>query len=312
MAGIKMTHAFDRNGIEWAADDYAKGLGAEPLNCHRCNATVIHVGSFMRDCYDQPSRVGAFFRLQANGEHGPNCRFGVQRQILELAATSDGLVESVQKNRFRMRLVAVTEELKARAKRPTDDEDGQKTPNASKGYTSTANRLTTYLNTAQRVLKLRALCDEDHEIEEHLELVFAGSNPIAWSEFYFDHARQVAAHHTISQNTTQYPIAIHGRVGKITLGIKDDPTRNVLNLQKLKSTQDPMDASNGISLEVSVWAAKASWFNGLNEGDEVIAFGLWKAPTPTQNKATKDGLFKTYTNRRLTLTLAVKSQIAKI
>lgn len=311
MAGIQMTHAFDQNGARWAADDYAKGMGAEPLKCERCDATVNHVNAFTRDCYDKPSRVRAFFRLQANGQHGPNCRFGVDKQIVELASTSDGLVESIQKNRFRMRLVAVTEELKASARRPKDD-DEENPPNTSKRYTSNSNRLTSYLNTAQRVLKLRALCDEDHEIEQHLELVFAGNTSVAWSEFYFEHARQMAAHYIVSQNTSQYPIAIQGRVGKITPGIKGDPTRNVLNLEKLKVTQDPNDSSNGISLEVSIWSAKASWFNGLNEGDEVIVFGLWKAPTPAQTKATREGYFQTYTNRRLTLTMAVKSQIAKI
>lgn len=31
MAGIQMTHAFDRNGARWAAVDYVKGTGAEPL-----------------------------------------------------------------------------------------------------------------------------------------------------------------------------------------------------------------------------------------------------------------------------------------
>jgi len=50
----------------------------------------------------------------------------------------------------------------------------------------------------------------------------------------------------------------------------------------------------------------------LSEGDEVIVFGLWKAPATVESKATKEGFFKTYTNRRLTLTLAVKSQIAKV
>lgn len=35
-------------------------------------------------------------------------------------------------------------------------------------------------------------------------------------------------------------------------------------------------------------------------------------PITTQTKAIKEGFFKTYTNQRLTLTLAVKSQIAKV
>ena len=312
MAGIKMPHAIDRNGIKWAADDYAKGMGAEPLHCERCDSMVSHVASFTRDYYDLPSRVRAFFRLQAGGEHGPNCRFGVDRQIVELASTSEGLIESVQKNRYRMRLVAVKDALQKSATRPKDDGAEERTPSTSRHYTPNSGRLTAYINTAQRVLKLRALCDEDHDIEEHLELVFARNTTVAWNQFYFDHARQMAAHYTVSHCTNQYPIAIQGRVGKITCAIKDDPTRNVLNLQKLKASANPNEATDGISLEVSVWAAKANWFDGVNEGDEVVVFGLWKAPAPTQTKSTKEGYFKTYTNRRLNLTLAVKSQITKV
>lgn len=311
MAGIKMTHAYDKKGVKWAADTYAKGMGTAPLKCERCDATVIHVNSFTRDCYDNPSKVRAFFRLQANGAHGPSCRFGVDKQIVELASTSDGLVESVQKNRFRMRLVAVTEELKATAKRPKENDGGERTPTASRTYTPSSNRLSSYINTAQRVLRLRAMCDEDADIEEHLELVFAG-NTVGWNQFYFEHARQMEAHYAVSKSSTQYPIAIHGRVGKIKRGVKDDPTLNVMNLERLKVTQDPNEPTNGISLEVGVWAAKASWFDGLSENDEVIIFGLWKAPPPAQSKATKAGFFKTFTNRRLTLTLALKSQIAKV
>ncbi|GLO40974.1 hypothetical protein PPUN15366_26190 [Pseudomonas putida] len=311
MAGIKMTHAFDQNGVKWAADDYSKGIGVEPLICERCDAAVSHVGSFTRNCYDNPSKVSAFFRLHANGTHGPNCRFGVDKQIIELASTSDGLVESIQKNRFRMRLVAVTEELKTSARRVKEDDSADRPPTASKSYTPSSNRLSSYINTAQRVLRLRAMCDGDADIEQHLELVFAG-NTVGWHQFYFEHARQMEAHYAVSQSASQYPIAIHGRVGKIKLGVKDDPKLNVLNLERLRVTQDPSDPTNGISLEVSVWTSKASWFDSLKENDEVIVFGLWKAPTPAQTKAAKDGFFKTFTNRRLTMTLAVKSQIAKV
>lgn len=142
--------------------------------------------------------------------------------------------------------------------------------------------------------------------------MFEGNTTVGWNQFYFEHTRQMAAHYAVSKSTIQYPIAIQGRAGKINRGIKKDPKLNVLNLERLRVTQDPNKPTNGISLEVSVWAARASWFDGLNENDEVIVFGLWKAPTPAQTKAAKARFFKTFTNRRLTMTLAVKSQIAKV
>lgn len=312
MAGIRMSYAFDRNGIKWAADNYSKGKGAEPLNCEKCDATVSHVPSFTKNHYDKPSTVRAFFRLLAHGEHGPDCRFGVDKQVVELARTSEGLIESVQKNRYRMRLVAVKEALKAIAKQPKDDDDQEKPSTTSKRYAPSPGQLAAYINTAQRVLKLRALCDEDDQIEEHLELVFAKDKVVTWNEFYFEHSRQMAAYFTVLHTATQYPIAIQGRVAKITLGIKDDPTSNVLNLRKLRATEDPKEPTNGISLQVSLWSANATWFEGLKEDDEVIVFGLWRTPDHILTKATKPGAFKTYTNRRLTMTMAVKSQITKI
>jgi len=89
--------------IHLSAGTYAKSMGTNALKCERCDATVIHVNSFTRGCYYKTSKVRACFRPQANGTHGPNCRFGVDKQIVELASTSNCLVESVQKNRFRMR-----------------------------------------------------------------------------------------------------------------------------------------------------------------------------------------------------------------
>ena len=82
------------------------------------------------------------------------------------------------------------------------------------------------------------MCDEDADIDEHLEPVFAG-NPVGWNQFYFDHARQMEAHYAVSMCSTKYPIAIQGRVGNITRRVNGDTTLNVMNLERLRVTQDP-------------------------------------------------------------------------
>jgi hypothetical protein len=68
--------------------------------------------------------------------------------------------------------------------------------------------------------------------------VFAG-NTVGENQFYFDHARLMEAHYAVSKSSTQYPIAIPGRVGKIKRGAEGDPTLNVMNLERLRVTQDP-------------------------------------------------------------------------
>ncbi|WP_440805279.1 hypothetical protein [Pseudomonas syringae] len=75
------------------------------------------------------------------------------------------------------------------------------------------------------------MCDEDDDIEQHLDLVFAG-NTVSWNQFYFEHDPQMEAHYAVSQSASQYPIAIHGRVGKIKLGVKDDTNLNMNTAQR--------------------------------------------------------------------------------
>ena len=307
--GIKMEHAFDQNGVRWEADTYTKGTGAEPLQC-KCGTPVAHNPPYTKEMYDKPVFVQGYFRLYPKGAHAANCRFGVDEEINEIASISEDLIESIQHNRYRMRLVMIKEALE-KAGRPSGHEEGTRAA-AGRTYTHNPSLLPAYINSAKRALKLRAACDNDQDIEQHLELVFEGNVKVAWNQFYFEPERHAEAFYTVSHNTVQHPIAIQGAVSTIRTEIKGDKTKNVINLQMNKFRVDPDDSENGIGLEVSIWARDPAWFKGISKDDEVVILGMWNPSTTKPEKAPREGRFKTLTKRRLTLTLVLKAQVSKI
>ncbi|MEN5136991.1 MULTISPECIES: hypothetical protein [unclassified Pseudomonas] len=307
--GIKIDHAFDQTGVRWEAATYVKGTGAEPLLC-KCGTPVAHNPPYTREMYDKPVFVQGYFRLYPKSAHAANCRFGVDEEINEIASTSEDLIESLQHNRYRMRLVMIKEALEKGGRSPEDD--GGLRAKAGRTFTHNPGRLPAYINSAKRALKLRAHCENDHDIEQHLELVFEGNVKVAWNQFYFEPERHTEAFYAVTHNTVQHPIAIHGAVSSVRTEMKGDKTKNVLNLQMNKFRADPNDSDNGIGLEVSVWSRDSAWFKGIEKDDEVVVLGMWKPATMAPEKAPREGRFKTLTKRRLTLTLVLKAQVSKI
>lgn len=309
--GIKMSSALDRNGREWEADTYLKGMGAEPLQCKHCGTPVAHNPPYPKEMYDKAIFVRGYFRLFPKGAHATHCKFGVDEEVEEIAKTSEGLIESIQRNQYRMRLVMIKEALEGGgiAKSQVDSDGRAK---AGRTYTSNPGLLPAYINSAKRALKLRAACDNDHDIEQHLELVFEGNVKVAWNQFYFEPERHMEAFHAVSQNTIQYPIAIQGRVSSVRPEISGDATKNVINLQMNRYRPDPNNADNGIGLEVSLWSRQAAWFQDFKKDDEIVVLGMWRPNIMAPSEAPQGGRFKTFTKRRLSLSLLFKTQITSV
>lgn len=307
--GIKMDHAFDQNGVRWEADTYVKGTGAEPLRC-KCGTHVAHNPPYTKEMYDKPVFVQGYFRLLPKGAHASSCRFGVDEEVKEIAKTSEDLIESIQHNRYRMRLVMIKEALEKGFVPPPDD-DGARAK-AGRTYTHNPGLLPAYINSAKRALKLRALCDNDHDIEQYLELVFEGNVKVSWGQFYFEPDRHMEAFHAISKNTVSHPIAIQGAVSSIKTAINGNKAQNVINLQMNKFRADSDDPANGVGLEVSIWARESAWLKGIQKDDEIVVLGMWNHSIKAPEPAPKMGRYKTFTKRRLSLTMILKAQVSKI
>lgn len=304
--------ATDSAGAEWHADTYTKGKGREPLKCKYCSAHVTHHSAHVREYEDKSILVPAYFRLLPNGRHAYGCRHAVEQEIKTIAKESEDIFESVRDGQYRLRLMMIKEALDGAGSKPKSNSNKGQLGKVSKVYEHSRNKLPAYINSAKRVLQLRALCDGNDEIAEHLELVFEGNTVVPWPQFYFETEHHLDAYHAILHNTVQHPIAIHGTVkSKKPVDGKYGPT-NVLNLIKPRYLTNPDDPDNGIGIEVSIWAKNADWFNGLEENTEVVILGLWKAKPGISSPAQKVGKFKTFTTHKLNTTLMLMAQIARI
>lgn len=306
--GIKMSAAFDQNNKKWEASNYQKGLGAEPLHCEYCKIPVTHNPPHTREMHDKSVFVQGYFRLLPKGIHTPLCPYGVDEEIKNLAMTSEGLVESLLNNRFRMRLVMIKEAIEALSSSDFSRPNAQGIAR-SKSFVSRPNRLPAYINSARRVLKLRSLCASDQDIEQHLELVFEGNVKISWSQFYYETERHLDAFNAITRNTIQHPLAIHGQVSTVRLAINGDPSKNVINLRMNRYKPDPNDDTHGVGLEVSIWIPDQNWLRSIKEDDRIIALGMWKSKTAAPRPAAKEGRFKNFTMLKLYLNIALAAQI---
>ncbi|WP_234451876.1 hypothetical protein [Pseudomonas sp. MF6776] len=308
--GIKMSSAWDQNKKEWEAETYQKGLGAEPLQCTHCGTHVTHNPPHTREMHDKSVFVQGYFRLLPKGAHAANCPFGVDEEINKIAKTSEGLIESIQQDKYRMRLVMIKEALEGTS--APKNPDGGDRAKTGRTYTSNPGLLPAYINSANRALKLRTLCASNQDIEQHLELVFEGNVKVAWNQFYFESEEHMSGFHAVSQNTVQHPIAIHGQVSSVRCGLKGDTSKNVINLQMSKFRPDPEDPENGVGVEVSIWSPQSAWFKGIQDGDEIVVLGMWKSSTTPPAAAQREGRYKTFTKRRLSLNMVLKAQITKV
>ena len=143
-------------------------------------------------------------------------------------------------------------------------------------------------------------------------MVFEGNVNVPWSQFYFEAECHMEAFHAVSQNTVQHPIAIQGRVKEVKYAIHGVESKNVINLLMNRFRPDPEDPANGIGLEVSIWASDASWFKGIEKDDEILVLGMWRSNIKALSPASHGGRYKTFTTRRLTLTLVLKTQVSKV
>lgn len=306
-----MGSAFDAAGAKWQADTYIKGKGKEPLRCIHCPATVTHQSAHTRERDDKPILIPAYFRLLPNGRHGYGCKHAVEAKVKTIAKESEDLFESIRDGQYRLRLVMISEGLGG-ASSSSNKGSGNSSQRTSKTVEHSRSKLPAYINSAKRVLLLRALCDSDDEIAQHLELVFEGNTVVPWSQFYFETERHLDAYNTVLRNTVQYPIALHGTVRSKAPYEGDYGPTNVLNLVKNKYQTNPDDSGNGIGVEVSIWAKDAGWFAGLDIGTEIIILGLWKAKPGAPSPAKWEGKFQTITTNRLSINPILMAQITRV
>ncbi|AXW61560.1 hypothetical protein CJO94_05915 [Ralstonia solanacearum] len=248
-----------------------------------------------------------------DGEHAEGCRHAVEGTIKKLVTSSEGLIEALRDGKYRLRLMMIAQALATTHK--TASVRAGRVPEAVGAVEQRPLRsLPGYVNSAKRVLLLRAACEDDENIAQHLELVFEGNTVVPWPSFYYEAERYMEAYRAVSLQTVKHPVALHGVVKSKRSCVIRGRSTNVINLHVPKYVADAGDATHGISVEVSVWADDPEWFAGIEEDVEVVVLGMWNTKAGERRAAKEPGKYRfgQFTTRKLTLTLSLKAQLASV
>ncbi len=262
----------------------------KPLHCEFCEASVLFVNAFTRQVGDDIVAVEPFFRLQNGHKHNPTCRYNVHDQITIIAKESEGdIFAALQGNRYELRLLAVNkalEHLRDQARQKNSADFATVAGASEKIYIDAEKRLGAYINSAQRVLKVRAACLDNSEIEDVLQLVFDGVR-LPWSDFYFEDDHYFRCFSQVCQATVQVPIAVNGTV-KANV-IVNGQTRQfaVLDLARPYRKTEQVDVLDAACF--SVWSPDMNAFKAFKVGEEVLAFGLWESRGIKESANKKSG-----------------------
>ncbi|RRW88475.1 hypothetical protein EGJ54_24755 [Pandoraea apista] len=311
-----MLSARDASNQKITTDDRARGLGVEPFTCDDCGVGVSHVQTHPKERDGMPYLVKAYFRLKPKTEHKEGCAYSVDKKVEAIAARSDGLVESIRKGKFRFRLLAIdrepeilTDARPASRPRRQDSEKAVSTEYAE----SKERRLASYLSTAKRILQLRAACESDESIKDHLQLVFSG-DVIHWPDFYYEPERFLSAYSWLGNVANSFPIVLQGQVRNVVARSTEKGQFHVLNLKSVKAVALADDETIGESASASVWAREGSWLERYSENDEILAFGHWKRARKQPGVRTPKSIaaFRAYQNREMSMWLVFPGQLAKL
>ncbi|PUA30205.1 MAG: hypothetical protein B0W54_06750 [Cellvibrio sp. 79] len=310
--GIKMSAAIDANGNLINIAKAEQGRFIKPLHCETCSAGISFVDGFNRQIGDEIISVDPYFRLQRDNQHSPGCKYNVEGQIKVIARTSEpDIFNQIKNNQFELRLVAVKKaisDLKELAQKEANDKETKSGTGArEKKYIDAEERLTGYINSAMRVLKVRAICEDHTEIQNVLELVFDGTR-LAWKDFFFDDSNYFQCYRNITRATIKTPIAIQGTIKDIrNIAGKNGPLA-VINLIAPTRKTDSEHILD--SAKCSIWTNNPDRFNAYKSGDQIIAFGMWDAKevkeSPNNNAAAK---IKVFRNHEVSLWPITKGQI---
>ena len=280
----------------------------KPLHCLYCDAEVVLVHGHARQVGETTVKVQSFFRLNVGHEHAPECRFNTVGQIEIIARASDGnLIAALENNRYELRLLSlrnVLDELRKLSPHQINALDDVGGSPKEKIYVAAETKLGAYINSAKRVLQVRAACESHVEIEKALTLVFDGVR-VPWRDFYFDDMDYFRCYQQHRMATVEIPLAIQGIVLSIV------PVKNSYSVMNLVKPFRESNSSNARDVvQVSIWSKDPNAFADYQEGQAVVAFGMWTSFPPVEKLNSRaDATIKKFINHDLRLWPILRSQV---
>lgn len=286
-----------------------------PLTCEFCEALVSFVNGYPRTLGDDIIFVESYFRLKnRDSNHGTDCRYNVEKQIKTIVSReSDGnVLSSLKDGVYELRLLAVKQALTQIKSLPENDEPkGENSkPTEEKKYVSAKQKLSSYINTAKQVLQVRAYCEDNSDLEKILKLKFDDLK-LPWKDFYYDIEEYFRCFTYVSKLTVTIPIAISGivKTNKIVKGRKGNLRVINLKVAYRKTEEDGVVDAAGFS----IWSSDTTMLSSFEEGQNILAFGLWDVRGIKESESKKSGQDSvTFRNHEMRLWPVSKNQVCLI
>lgn len=306
--------------IPWAYTPQRKRANAKDVDpearcdhylCPKCDAKLAFNKAYDKNAGEDVIHVPAYFKLWPKEVHALSCPFNLTEQFKVIASDSEEAGEFLKKepnaSRYRFRLMTFLGSNKAEI--PADGEPLPVRPSHAKSpdFQLSDKKLPAYLSTARRIFELRSLCESNTGFEEALELTYGGRT-IPWAEVCFEQDEFQTAHTAVREsNGETHPMALIGRVKGLFETTRGNTTFRVLAMHPFRSRRTPEGVVTSVEPRIST--SQKFFFDGIAEGDVIIAFGHWSPFQGTDGEDKERGT--TFKNHFLYLNPRRKDQITR-
>ena len=209
------------NGQDIKIDEYDTIKMHGKLTCYYCNAGVTFVNSYERNLGERKILVPKFFRLQRGEEHGEGCKYTVDGAISNIhAACADKELMSKKDNKYVVRLMLISQDTAQQESKNLADKTGR---GKRRHNYILSGKKTAYLSTMNQIMKLRALLEDNSDLENKINLQYytEKGDPylVPWKNFYFDSENENDFNRLLRYLTNKrvyHPICVVGYIKSIS------------------------------------------------------------------------------------------------
>lgn len=184
--GIKMDRA-RYNGQEIKISEYDANKKYGKLKCYYCNADIGFVNSHERNLGERKVIIPKYYRLMPGQKHEKGCKYTVDGAILNIyASCADDELMSKMNNKYVVRLLLISQDATKKESKNLADESGH--GKRQHNYIPSGKK-TAYLSTMNQIMKLRALVEDNSDLEGKINLQYYDKKGdpylVPWKDFYY-------------------------------------------------------------------------------------------------------------------------------
>lgn len=299
--GIKMKKAvYNEENIELDnIKDYMKGN----LKCNKCGVPVTYTKPYIRRCGEKEIEVAAYFRI-SNEEHKLECKYNTLGEIRRIIAdvADKNLVTEVKTNKFVVKLNLISEKIKEQKEiiEGTYLQNENDIVSKSKKVYEQGKKISAYLATMKKIIRLRDEVDSNSDLSSNLELEYYNktikkSEAVRWSNFFYqcndiNNGNEYIKAYKYLSKRKYHPVCFEGIIKEI-----NSPTDN-FNKYVIRfydaSYNDENNKKYKIVIQLNMINDYIIKSLNLNKDNRVLVYGVFR----TSEKVWKDITYQNITS----------------